>query len=161
MKSFFYPILFITICGTSLHLQSIQPTQLRNRNLDHTCPTFLFTCSNSYTGILDSCSLSYACMPLQFIDGMWYDISRKPTRTITSMKVCTTRNITHKFCVCDCATLINRRPVSRAAAVLAFYRAPCPNIIRLLKICDPSKVIAVATILPAYQLSSIIVRAYS
>ena len=37
------------------------------------------------------------------------------------MKVSTTRNITHKLCVYDLATSLNRRPVSRAATVLASY----------------------------------------
>ena len=75
----------------------------------------------------------------KFIEGIWYDISRNPTRTISSMKVSTTRNITHKLHVYDRGTKFNRRPVSRAARVLASYWAPCLNIIVLLRIHTPVK----------------------
>jgi len=43
-------------------------------------------------------------------DMIWY--LQNPTRTIFSMKVSTTRDITHKMCVYDLATSFNRRPVS-------------------------------------------------
>jgi hypothetical protein len=43
-----------------------------------------------------------------------------------------TRDITHKLCMYDIATSFNKRPVSRAAAVIASYYAPCLYILVLL-----------------------------
>jgi len=40
---------------------------------------------------------------------------------ISCMKVGTIRDITHKLCVYDLVTSVNRRPVSRTAAVIASY----------------------------------------
>jgi len=101
--------------------------------------SFFVICSNSYTRILDRCSPSYASMTLQVIEGLWYDISRNPTRTISSLKVSMTRDITHKLCVYDLATSFNRRPVSQAATVIASYWAPCLDILVLLMIHTPVK----------------------
>jgi len=53
-------------------------------------------------------------------------MSRNPTRTISSMEVGTTTNITHKLCLYDLATSFNRRPVSRAATVIASHGATLP-----------------------------------
>jgi len=102
-------------------------------------PIFVL-CSNSYTRILDRCSSSYASMTSKFIEGITYDISRNPTRTIRSNKVSPTRDITHKLCVYDLATWFNRKPVSLAAIVIASYCAPFLNIIVLLRIHTAVKV---------------------
>jgi len=80
----------------------------------HILPFFVIS-SNSYTIILDRCSPLYASMTLQVIEGIWYDISSNPTRTISSVKVSMTRDITHKLCMYDHATSFSRRSVSRAA----------------------------------------------
>jgi len=106
--------------------------------ITHILPFFVI-CSNSYTRILDRCSPSYAWMTLQVKDGIWYDISRKSTRTISSMKVSTTRDITHKLWVYDLATSFNWRPVSWAATVIDSYRAPCLYILLPLMIHTPVK----------------------
>jgi len=96
-------------------------------------------CSNSYNETWDSCSPSCSSMTLQVIKGIWYDTSRNQTRTISSRKVNTTKNVTHHLRVNDFATSYNRRPVIRAATVLAPYWAPCLSIIALLRIHAPVK----------------------
>jgi len=134
MKGFFHPILFSqSVVFHSTFDQWHQPDWEKETLITH-IPPFFVICSNPYTGILDRCSPLYASMTLQIKEGIWYDNSRNPTRTICTMKVSTTRNITHMLCVSDLATSLNRRPVSRAATVLASYWAPCPNIIVLLMI---------------------------
>jgi hypothetical protein len=125
------------ICGVSLHLWSMKPTQaLRKRNFNHTHPVFVI-CSSSYTRILDRCSPSYVSMTLQVIQAIWYDISRNHTRTISSMKISMTRDNTYKLYVYDHVTSFNRMPVSRAATVIASYRAPCLYILVLLMTYTP------------------------
>jgi len=124
----------VTIGGVSLHLWSMKPTKLRKETLITHIPPFIVICSNSYTKVLDRCSPSYASITLQIIEGIWYDSSWNPTRTISSMKVSTSRDITHKLYVYDLPTSFYRRPVSRAATVIASYWTPCLNIIVLFRI---------------------------
>jgi len=102
-------------------------------------PPFFVLCSNSYTKILDRCSPSYTLMTLQVIAGIWYNLSRNPTRTVSRINVSTPRDITHTLCVYDLATSFNIRPVSRAATVIASYWAPCLYIQVLLMIHAPAK----------------------
>jgi len=105
-----------------------------------TCiPHFIVICSNSCTKVLDLCSPSYASMTFHVIEVIWYDICKNPRRTLSSMKVSMTRNITHKLCVYNLATSFDRRPLSHAATMLAFCCAPCLNIIVLLRIHAPVK----------------------
>ena len=139
MKGFLYPILSSpsVVFHSTFDLWN-QPGWEKETLISH-IPPFFVICSNPYTRILDRCSPSYASMTLQIIEGIWYDISRNPTRTISSMKVSTTRNITHKLCENHLPTSLNRRPVSRAATLLASYWAPCLNIIVLLRIHAPVK----------------------
>jgi len=87
----------------------------------------------------DGYSPSYTSVTLQAIAVIWYDIARNPTRTISSMKVSMTRDITHNMCVYHLATWFNRRRVSQAATTIAYYWAPCLNIIVLLRIHAPVK----------------------
>ena len=102
----------------------------------HILPFFVMS-SNSYTTMLDSCSSLFNSMTLQVIDGILYDISRNPKRTISSIKVSMTSNVTQKLCLYNLATLLNRRPVSRGTTVLASYWARCLNIIVPLRIHAP------------------------
>ena len=130
----------VTICGVSLYLWYMKPTRLRKRNLNQTHPAF--HCNNGRIHILKyliGAHLHTLPWRYKFIEGIWYDISRNPTKTLLSMKVSPTRNITHRFCVYNLATSFNRRPVSRAATVLASYWAPCLNIIVLFRIHAPVK----------------------
>jgi len=139
MKAFLYPILLSrsVVFHYTFELRN-EPYWEKATSITHIPPSFVI-CSNSYTRILVSCSPAYASMTLQVTEGIWYDISRNPARTISSMKVSTTRNITHKLCVYDLAISFNRRPVSQTANVLAFYLALCLNIIVLLRIHTPVK----------------------
>jgi len=117
----------------------IQPRPWEKETLITHIPPLFVICSNSHTRILDRCSPSYASKTLQVIEGIWYDIFRNPLGTISSMKVSTTRDITHKLCVYDLATSLNRWPVSRAATVIGSYWAPCLYIVVLLMIHTPVK----------------------
>ena len=101
--------------------------------ITHISPFFVIYW-NSYTRILDRYSPSYVSMTLQVIERIWYDISWNLTRTISSMKVSTSRDITYKLCMYEHAPSFNRRPVSRAATVIAAYWAPCLDILVLLMI---------------------------
>jgi len=116
-----------------------QPGPSEKETLITHIPPFFVIRTNSYTRIWDRCSPLYASMTIQVIEGIWYDISRNPTRTISSMKVSTTRDITYELCVYDLATSFNRRAVSQAATVIAYYWAPCLNILVLLMIHTPVK----------------------
>jgi len=140
MKGFLCPILLS--CSVVFHYTFDpwnQPRPWEKETLITHIPPFFVICSNSYTRILPRCSSSYASMTLQVIEGIWYDISKNPTRTIFSMKVSTTRDNTDKLWVYDLATSFNRRPVSRAATVIASYLAPCLYILVLLMIHAPVK----------------------
>jgi len=135
MKGFSYPILLSwSVVFHSTFDPWNQPGPWEKETSITHIPSFFVLCSNSYTRILDRCSPSYESMTLQVIQGIWYDISRNPTRTISSMKVTTTRDITHNMCMYDLATSFNRRPVSPAAIVIAFHCAPCLYILVLLMI---------------------------
>jgi len=116
-----------------------QPGPREKETLLTRIPPFLVLCSDSYTRTWDRCSPSDASMTLQVKEGIWYDISRNPTRTISSIKVSTTRDITHKLCMYDLATSFNRRPVSQAATLIASYWAHCLFILVLLMIHAPVK----------------------
>jgi len=116
-----------------------QPAPWEKETLITHIPRFFVIWSNSYCRILDRCSPSYASMTLQVIDGIWYNICRNPTRTISSMKVSTTRDITHKLCMYDLTTSFNGRPVSLAATVIASHWAPCLYILVLFMIHTPIK----------------------
>jgi len=130
----------LMICRVSLHLWSMKPTRAWEiETLITLIPPFIVICSNLCTRILDRCSPSYDSMALHVIERISYDISRNPTTTISSMKVSTTRYIKLMLCVYHLATWFNRRPVSHAAKVLAFYWAPCLNMIVLLRIHAPVK----------------------
>jgi len=127
-------------CGVSLHLSSMKVTwAVRKRNLLRPNPPVFIIWSNSYTRICDSCLPLYASITLQLIEEIWCGISRNPTKTISSMKVNVTRDIEHKLCMYDLATSFNRRPVSRAAIVIASYWAACLYILVLLIIHTPVK----------------------
>jgi len=140
IKGFLYPILLSRSVVFHYTFDPWnQPGPWEKETLITQIPPLFVICSNSYTRILDRCSPLYASMTLQVIDGIWYDISRNPTRTISSMKVSTTRDITHKVCMYDFATSFNRTPVSQAAIVIAFYWAPCLYILVLLMIHAPVK----------------------
>jgi len=129
----------VTNCGVSLHLWSMQPTQaLRKLTLNHTHPSFVI-CSNSYPGICDRSPPLYASMTWKVIEGISSDISRNPTRIISSMKVSMTTNMTHTLGVYDLVISFNRRPVSRAATVIASYWALCLYILVLFMIHTPVK----------------------
>jgi len=143
MKGFQYPILLsrYVVFLSTFDLWN-QPGWEKETLITH-IPPFFVICSNPYTRRLDRCSPSYASMTLQITEGIWYDISRNPTRTMSSMKVSTTRNIAHKLCVYDLANSLNTRPVSRAATVLASYWAPCRNIIVLLRIVTEATILSV------------------
>jgi len=116
-----------------------QPGPWEKEMLITNTPPFFVIWSNSSSRIWDRCSSSYASMTLQVIEGIWYDISRNPTRLISIMKVSTTRDITYKLSVYDLPTSFNRRHVSRAATVIASYSAPCLYILVLLMIHTPVK----------------------
>jgi len=105
----------VTIYSVSQHLWSIKRTWLRKRNLNHTHSAFLYFMLEF---VLDRWSPSYASMTLSVIEGIWYDISRNPTWSISSMKVSMTRDITHKLHVNNHATTFNRQLVSQAATVM-------------------------------------------
>jgi len=140
MKGFLYPIL---LSRSVVFHYTFDPWNQpvpwgKDTLITHIPPSFVI-CSNSYTRILDRCSPSYVSMTLQVIEGIWYDISRNPTRTISSMKVGTTGDNTHKLCMYDLATSFNRRPVNRSATVIASYWAPSLYILVLLMIHAPVK----------------------
>jgi len=140
MKGFLFPILLSR--SVVFHFTPDpwnQPRPWEKETLITRIPPLFFMCSNSYTSILHRCSPSYVSMTLLVKQGIWYDISRNPTRTISSMKVSMTRDITHMLCVYDHATWFNRRSVSRAATVIASYWAPCLYILVLLMIHTPVK----------------------
>jgi len=140
MKGFLYPILLSwSVVFHYTFDPWNQPGPWEKETLITHIPAFFVICSNSYTRILERCSPSYASMTLQVIDGIWYDISRNPRKTISSKKVSTTRDITHKLCVYDLATSYNRKLVSWAATVIASYWAPCLYIFVLLMIHAPVK----------------------
>jgi len=120
MKGFLYPIqLSRPVVFHYTFDQWNQPGLWEKETLITHIPPFFVICSNSYTRIWDWCSPAYASMTLQVIEGIWHDISRNPTRTMSSMKVSTIRDVTHKLCVYDLAASFNRRPLSRAATVIA------------------------------------------
>jgi hypothetical protein len=104
--------------------------------ITHIQPFFVI-CWNSSTRILERCSPLYVSMTLQVIEGLWYDLSRNPTRTVSSIKGSTRTEITHKLFVYDVATSFNRWPVSRAATVIASYWAPCLYILVVIMIHTP------------------------
>jgi len=140
MKGFLYPILLSqSVLFHYTFDPCNQPGPWEKETLITHIPPFFVICSNSYTRILNRCSPLYASMTLQVIDGIWFDISRNPTRTLSSMKLSMTRDITHKLCVYDLATSFNRRPVSWAATAIASYWAPCLYILVLLMIHAPVK----------------------
>jgi len=121
MKGVIYPILlsrFVVFLST--FDPPNQPGWEHETWITH-IPPFFVICLNSYSIALDGGSPSYASVTLQVIQGIWYIISRNPKRTIPSMKVSMTRNITHMLRVKDLATSFNRRPVSQAATVFASY----------------------------------------
>ena len=62
-------------------------------------PPFFVICSNSYTRIWDRYLPSYTSMISRVIDRIWYDISRHPICTISSIEVRTPSDITHEFWV--------------------------------------------------------------
>jgi len=139
MKGFVYTILLSqSVVFHSTFDPWNQPSWAKVTLITHILP-FLIICSNSYTRKLDRCLSLYASMTLQIIEGTWYDISRNQTSTISSGKVSKSRNITHKLCVYDLATSLNRRPLSWAATVLASYWTHCLSIIVLLSILSPVK----------------------
>jgi len=139
MNGFLYPILLSRpVVFRSAFDPSNQPGWEKETLITPILPLFVI-CSNSYTSVLDRFSPSYTSMTLQVIEGILYDISRNPTRTISSMKVSTTRDITHMLYVYDLPTSFNWRPGSRAATVLASNWAPCLNMIVLLRIHTPGK----------------------
>jgi len=92
----------VMICGVSLILWPLRPTRAWEEEtlITHIPPLFVI-CLDSYTRIVDRCSHSRASMTLTGIEGIWYDISRNPIRTISSMKVSTTRDITQKLFLYD------------------------------------------------------------
>jgi len=106
--------------------------------ITHILP-FFGICSNSYIRIVDRCPPSYSWMTLQDMEWIWYYISRNLTRTISSLQVSTTWNITHKLCVFVLSTWFNMRPMSEAATILDLYWAPCLNIIVVLGNYTPVK----------------------
>jgi len=133
MKRFLYPILLsrsVVFHYTFDPWNQPGPWE-KETSLTHIPPVFII-CSNSYTRILDRCVPGYVLMTLQVIEGIWYDMSTNPTRTIYGITVRTTKDITHKLCIYDHATSYNRRPVSRTATVIASYWAPCLYILVLL-----------------------------
>jgi len=127
-----------TNCRVSLHLWSMRPTQLRISNHHHThIPQIFVLCLISHTRIFNRCSPSYISMTLQVIEELWCDISRNPTRMISSTMVSTTRDITHMLCLYVLATSFNRSPVSGAATLIASNWASCLSIFVLLRIHTP------------------------
>jgi len=72
-----------------------------------------------------------------------------------------TRHFTLLMCVYDLLLHSNMRPVRRAATVIASFRAPCVNFIVSLESTYRSRIVTDKNILPAYQFSMIIERAYS
>jgi hypothetical protein len=72
----------------------------------------IVTCASHYCGIVETYSPVYASMTLKIEEEIQYNISRNPTRTISSVKVCTARDITHKLYGYESATSLNRRPQS-------------------------------------------------
>ena len=140
MKGFLYPILLLwSVVFHYTFDPWNQPGPWENETLFTNIPPFFVIYSNSYTAILDRCPHSYASMTSQVIEGIWYNISRNPTRTKSSMKLSTTRDITYTLCVYDLATSFNRRPVSQAATVIASYWAPYLYILALHMVHAPVK----------------------
>jgi hypothetical protein len=140
MKGFLYPILLLwSVVFHYTFDPWNQPRPWEKETLITHIPAFIDICSNPYSRILDRCSPSYVLMTLQVIEGIWYDICRHLTRTISCMKVSTTRDITYKLCVYDLATSFNWWPVSRAATVIAFYCAPWVYMLVLLMTHAPVK----------------------
>jgi len=140
MNGFLYPILLSRSVVFHYTFDPWnQPGSSEKETLITHIPPVFFISSNSYTRIFDRCSPSYVSMTSQVIEGIWYDLSRNPTRTIFSMKVSMTRNITHNLCMYNLATSFNGRPVSQAATVIASYWAPCLYIAVLLMIHTPVK----------------------
>jgi hypothetical protein len=101
--------------------------------ITHILPFFIIY-SKSYTRILDWRSPWYAYMTVKVLDGVWYNTSRNPIRTLFSTKVSTTRDITHKLCIHDLPTPSSQRAVIQAAIVIAFYWDLCPCSTALLRI---------------------------
>jgi len=140
MKGFLYPILLSRSVVFHYTFDPWnQPGPWEKETLITHIPPFVVICSNSYSRILDRCSPLCTSMTSQVIEGIWYDISKNPTRTISSMKASKTRDITHKLCMCDLATSFNRRSASQAATLIASYWAPCLYILVLLMIHTPVK----------------------
>jgi len=95
------------------------------------------------------------------IEGTWHNVSRNQTRTISSMKVSMTADITHKLCVYNLATSFNWWPMSQAATVIL----PIELRVKTLLLSSGStlllRIVTEESILPAYQFSMIIVWAYN
>jgi len=127
MKGFLHPILLSqTVVFHYTFAPWTQPLALRKESIiTHILPFFVI-CLNSYTRLGDRWSPSYASMTLRVIDWIRFEISRNPTRTISSIKVSTARDITHMLCVYTLATSFNRWPVSRAATVIGPNWASLP-----------------------------------
>ena len=103
-----------------------------------TCiPPFYVICLTSSAWILARCTTLYTSITLMVIQGIWYHISRNKTRTISSIKVSTTRDITEKLCVYHLAPSFNWRTVGHSAKLIASYSAPRLNITILLRIYTP------------------------
>jgi len=137
VKGFLYPKVF-------------QPTVVLHYTFDPWCqpgweketliiniPHLFGICLNLYPRILVSWSHWYASRTSKVIGGLWYNISRNPTRTMSSRNVSMTRDITYKFCMYDHVSSFQRRPVSRAATVSASYWPPCLNIVVVVRIHTP------------------------
>jgi hypothetical protein len=151
----------VTNHGVSQHLWFLTPTWAwENETIIRYIPPAFVICFDPYTRIFDWYSPLYPCMTSKVIEGIWVDISRNPTRTISRTKFSISRDILQQLCMYDLATSFNKRALSLAATSNAFYWAPCLTILIPSGLMLQSRIMTEATILPACQFLMTIARAY-